>query len=669
MSIVIDSSGSPTTDSPGSPITDSPGSPTTDKPVPVPIPFTCTLPINNTVSNLRTSSYESDYYYFVKPKDAVRSRYDFRLSKLSGTTPGISGQYEDLVNILGIVDTYHDFGEELDAKYMDLYRDFYKKELTSSGKIITGAPYNSGPIKDLLNSPYIQDRMKPKNVNNFQFREALNGLMINVISNNATLKSRYLESTEENIINKLVENFKVIFHKPIHEETALGSGKYVYQLQELLLDDKGKVRRDVIITVRQPFYFLINSQDGTIAKALGKENIDRIKFIINVLLTNNNKTMISTDVDLLANKIATRTELINFNKKDNVTYPVTFISDQDEGLDTRNFNFNLDYSQRDSIDPGNPTLPKQYTIKVDNGTAKPLDVNKIDLTKLDINIQLLGSRFYVDNGIVCEYKDKSIKFKIKTNKKPKMVELCKLFYKMVEDVDNIKSGKFSCHVSKLPSDLTTWTRDTIKERFEEISMYDDSIRIDKYGKGINFGKIINIDTPDDYNLYDNLLKIANKYPNKNDFLGCVFFLIFGAKRFGDWAQGSIAKKYYFVLQSNDFYCLQYARLIGAPLLVPINNPKNSSTGPKSSPGPTPATNILYNYLPPDDLLTTPGCTYLTPSSCGNKILYPKETKALTGHVDKTTGIPTPLVTRDYFNKYIKYKNKYLQLKKQVEQFH
>jgi hypothetical protein len=133
--------------------------------------------------------------------------------------------------------------------------------------------------------------------------------------------------------------------------------------------------------------------------------------------------------------------------------------------------------------------------------------------------------------------------------------------------------------------------------------------------------------------------------NKLDLCkGCLVNLIFGAKRFGDWMQVNLSKKHYFILQTKDFYCKIYAYLIGAPVIFD---------------------DIIYNYMPPDDLIID------------NKIF-----KIFNIDSDQTTleeyqgdknliykslrDIKTPDISRYYFIKYLKYKAKYHDLKKKIE---
>lgn len=54
-------------------------------------------------------------------------------------------------------------------------------------------------------------------------------------------------------------------------------------------------------------------------------------------------------------------------------------------------------------------------------------------------------------------------------------------------------------------------------------------------------------------------------------------IFLGIKRYGDWIQSMISKDNYFILQTNDYYCLLYMICIGAPVMM---------------------NDILYNTIPP-----------------------------------------------------------------------
>lgn len=129
---------------------------------------------------------------------------------------------------------------------------------------------------------------------------------------------------------------------------------------------------------------------------------------------------------------------------------------------------------------------------------------------------------------------------------------------------------------------------------------------------------------------------------KNDIVmgqGYLVSLMFGAKRFGDWIQMQLSKKLYFMLQTNDFYCKLYGYLIGAPVFFDDN---------------------IFNYMPNDISLTNENFKIISKNN-QNQIITITDNLHLI--YKSLRNIKTKEINRFYFNKYLKYKNKYLRLKK------
>jgi hypothetical protein len=145
----------------------------------------------------------------------------------------------------------------------------------------------------------------------------------------------------------------------------------------------------------------------------------------------------------------------------------------------------------------------------------------------------------------------------------------------------------------------------------------------------------------------NLIKIYKKYYNQStgslDYCyGCITYLLFGAKRFGDWIQADLSKKMYFMLQTTDLYCQLYSYIIGAPIIF------NKS-------------NIIYNYEVPDNLEKL---DYNNLLEKFNKENQKEKVNIDTDQIiyEGLNYIKTNNLSRHYYEKYIKYKNKYLELK-------
>jgi hypothetical protein len=132
---------------------------------------------------------------------------------------------------------------------------------------------------------------------------------------------------------------------------------------------------------------------------------------------------------------------------------------------------------------------------------------------------------------------------------------------------------------------------------------------------------------------------------EDTLLDTKILLALGCKRAGDWLQGWIAKDWYFGLQTIDGLCAMHAQMIGAPVVYD---------------------GILYNG---------------TPSEQNNPMFYKNNLQYFERMASK--GPPAPLqgyeqmelvpgkgpvvqISRLYFNKYKKYKQKYIELKNKLK---
>jgi hypothetical protein len=125
-------------------------------------------------------------------------------------------------------------------------------------------------------------------------------------------------------------------------------------------------------------------------------------------------------------------------------------------------------------------------------------------------------------------------------------------------------------------------------------------------------------------------------------------LALGCKRAGDWLQGWIAKDWYFGLQTIDGLCAIHAKMIGAPVIY---------------------NNVLYNGKPSPSV---------NPMFYQNNLKYfqrmnndqnNENIKNLTGleQMEVVPGMgPVRPISRLYFNKYKKYKQKYIELKNKLK---
>jgi hypothetical protein len=145
---------------------------------------------------------------------------------------------------------------------------------------------------------------------------------------------------------------------------------------------------------------------------------------------------------------------------------------------------------------------------------------------------------------------------------------------------------------------------------------------------------------DDSDLYMQLFNILNMYSSNTLVYGCLAFILLGAKRFGDWIQAQIAKKYYFMLQTDDKYCQLYSFLIGGTVILD---------------------KYIYNLEIPNGL-----------DIKSDKVLRAITKDGDISNVDNNhimyrgiKTIQTSEISRIYFYKYIKYKTKYYRLVKSI----
>jgi hypothetical protein len=188
--------------------------------------------------------------------------------------------------------------------------------------------------------------------------------------------------------------------------------------------------------------------------------------------------------------------------------------------------------------------------------------------------------------------------------------------------------------------IFSFISNTINDIIKVVTYFNDNkiILNNKLNK-INLEILKLLINKDDIKLFITNIKSLNIIFNNNYiFEGFLICLLFGLKRFGDWIQMEAAKKYYFLIQSCDFYANLYGILIGAPIILKTH---------------------IYNYLPNIDIKLKDDEFKIfnkdeikLPISENSKIIY----KSL-------RDIHTPNINRYYFNKYIKYKNKYLLFKK------
>ena len=153
--------------------------------------------------------------------------------------------------------------------------------------------------------------------------------------------------------------------------------------------------------------------------------------------------------------------------------------------------------------------------------------------------------------------------------------------------------------------------------------------------------------------YESLLRLT-KYGNSNEI---IITLLFGVKEFGDRIQMEISKRNNFYLQTGDLLCKLYGILIKAPVLW-IDNNYNMTAYNYDTIDTENIKNININFDPRSMNIIHRRFHENTGRIFGKTKLKTSIPKIITNLTNKITPFE-----RIYYNKYIKYKTKYLELKK------
>jgi hypothetical protein len=357
---------------------------------------------------------------------------------------------------------------------------------------------------------------------------------------------------------------------------------------------KDIVSREDKILLRQPLYYLIKNKDDKLMTFFIK--YFRLDFFNKYIL------------EIIYEQIKINIESI---KEYNITYPSTFIDDMSSGIkDDEHMHFKMINADHEIIDQSKVEGKKSY---LDN--SNPYYHFKINGNQsLGVNLQddneiiFLDIKFKKsDNGIICSYDN--IKLEIYNNSKKNIISTVRVLCYIIDK--------------------------SIKNMSEQKKLIEG---------------IINIEYLDDFlRKLDDKYKLDSVYNNLNKF-GLITAMLFGAKRYGDWIQVNLAKKYYFILQTKDLYCKLYSYISGAPVIIDnkIYNFNHKELVDK-----------LVKIEGPEQTKMTD--TEVKPS--GRVFFKNLEKENLTFYdIHK---IDTEF-SRYYFDKYKKYKKKYLLLKNEIK---
>ncbi len=261
-------------------------------------------------------------------------------------------------------------------------------------------------------------------------------------------------------------------------------------------------------------------------------------------------------------------------------------------------------------------------------------------------------------------------------------ETIKIINEYISLINKIEDIKIKLNINSL---------DTIKEQNSDYEL-KIAFRFDKnndYYKGkkltiqgiylafYHYLKKYNIKVIDTNNLFLELYKVYNKYNIDNNNIGlaqgCIAFLLFNSKRFGDWAQVELSKKYYFLLQTKDFFCKMYSLLIGAPIIINGDVIINAEDEKEYEEGEIAKSDdedinissdsfFLYNNNVPDEIFSKEyKKQFVIVNNKGKQEEMNRPKIRYTG----LRNIETPTLSREYYYKYLQYKLKYLDLKNKI----
>lgn len=535
--------------------------------------------------------------------------------------------------LLGIIDNLHDFKCALSNTSRNNYFDFIK--LIALDKEITENT-NDQTLIDTFNNLIPVNIEEVKKVNEAE--------VLDIIIEKFGVNKKEIKELNEII----VLNFKKIFG------------------ENIIADNKK------IIKVRQILYFLIRS--------FKKQNYDLAEKLFNTILLYANKKDSITFESIKQN-------IVNFNQNENLTYPVTFFDDMTTGLDVNMFNFHIINFDKNLIDGALTMSPQNYLLEslatnTNNLSIKSDDnqvVSSIGFTVEkgpEINALIFyKTKYYLnfDDNITCDFTDKinnesfNIKIKIKTN------EISKITF-IIDSINTIIHNYWDLiHTNGF--DNQPIYKDNI---FKHDLMSEDVIKLlilNVYKYIIQKTQFVKTETT----THNELIKI------KNLCFGMVLYLFTGIKRFGDWIQMQLSKNLYFTIQTKDQICKAYGILIGAPVFHGNNEDDNEKS-------------IIFNYSPSIDFIQHANLNFkydkfneIYKKFNLNKNFFYKKNCNLYGKSKiskEIKNVPIDIkpinkndvltlkningqeflvpVRRHYFDKYIKYKNKYLKLKSKLK---
>ncbi len=560
---------------------------------------------------------------------------------------------EDLILILSYFDNIHDFGKlctNKNKKICDNLYNYYEPKITL---ILTKL--------DLISSF--------KNVGFSTFdsnKEKLVETIISLINNNSSYKKINIKEMQNIIVN----NFRLLFEGINDIETILNiledTNDNIDRLEIKLYISANAIIteefwhfsyiQNLIFLQRQEIYYLIYFYN--------LNNEEKINELINYFTTNKDyKNIIKTNIKKNINKL----------KKNMITFPITLFDDTNKDIldfDYINgiFKFKILNENKENIDAATVFSGKDFfTKKPKNNKQNSYQLiftendNKIGLSYFDLYNNLDKHQI-----IICDYTYNVIKVET--------ILIIQCTYNLDDNIMFYVLGNSVGRKGK--SDKSGKDEDEDEEKSAEdkellnikglfqvtlnlvnyILTEDDIIKFIELKNGIE--KFV--DYKKTYNTMETILNyIKSLKLTKEKACEIIVCLLFGAKRFGDWIQMKISYDNYFYLQTNDILCKLYGIIIGAPVLWLDNNYNITVYNYDIDHTKIDVPTISFDYANISEIKNLKKVTSIT------KLIHRKykDNMSITGFkpISKITNKQTSF-NRTYYEKYIKYKTKYLKLK-------
>ena len=494
-----------------------------------------------------------------------------------------------MVNLLGIIDSFHDFGK---SKQADIFIHFIYKttKFKNELKYLSSTDYKHTSSNSISNTKkgliaiydYLLSRSERyKSVHsssNYLNTRAVRKIMFNYITNNMNT----LHITKNKLID-INEKILNMFTKMAPEVNInLSTSKYYSKLEEITVNNKNM------------YEISYNNNNKDIYYILQHRNL------LYHIYYNPDDDLLMNNIKKIFNLTKPNTYYIqNINKaKDGqihiVTYPISDIDDISNSFyypfnKSENFiKYTINNNQKKIIDQSIVSGPEKILLKGDalinnsnnnsndnsndisNDISNSELIDSVNLINLDLskNIELsrkiltfnhLNTKYSFNGGINIIHANINVTF-YKNNAGGRSDEIGLLNLARILNKCYIFSKEGGSY------DLTQYEVNFLVQIFDK-----DNNAKNAQEKCEIFLKEV----------YTYVFEWNITHPtNEIEEYEVIIYLAFGAKRYGDWIQQIIGRTLYFFVKTTDFYCILYGILIGAPVII-SNKKYCESTSVKS----------------------------------------------------------------------------------------